>query len=212
VTVRIDRTPPLVSLTTPNDQASYLLNQVVRASWSASDALSGTASVSATTASGAGLATSQVSKVSPKTGKPTGFTYAVSATDRAGNTTTKTVTYFVTYRPPAGFLAPIDASGMSLFKLGSTVTVAFQLTDASGANVASAAASIAVSKVSATPHGTDAKPVVTTQPSSGTAVTYNAGCKQYLYYLGTSTLTAGDYKVTATLDDGSQVSGQFSLM
>jgi class 3 adenylate cyclase len=58
---------------------------------------------------------------------------------------------------------------------------------------------------------TDAKPVVTTKPTSGTAFVYNSTTKQYLYYLGTSTLKAGDYKVTATLDDGSMVTGQFSL-
>jgi hypothetical protein len=31
-----------------------------------------------------------------------------------------------------------------------------------------------------------------------------------VYSLGTSSLTVGDYKVTATLDDGGQLTGQFS--
>jgi hypothetical protein len=211
VTVRIDKTAALVAITTPADRATYLLNQVVKANWSASDALSGLACATATTASGAAILTSKVSKLDAKTGKPVGYSYTVTATDRADNQTTKTVTYYVTYKLPAAFLAPIDANGQSLFKLGSTVTVAFQLTDANGANMTSASATIALSQLSATPHGTDAKPVCNTKPTSGSAFVYNATTKQYVFYLGTATLTAGDYKVTASLDDGSQLVGQFSL-
>ena len=211
VTVRIDKTAPLVAITTPADGATYLLNQSVKASWSASDALSGLRDVEATTANGAAIATSRVSKIDPRTGQPVGFTYTVTATDKAGNQATKTVTYFVTYRLPAAFLAPIGSAGTSLFKLGSTVTVAFQLVDANGANVSSAAATIAVSKLSATPTGTIQKPVVTTKPTSGTAFVYNALAKQYVYYLGSASLGAGDFKVTVTLDDGGQITGQFSV-
>jgi len=211
VTVKIDKTVPLIGITTPADGATYLLNQAVKASWSATDALSGLASTKATTSSGAAIATSKVTKLDPKTGKPVGLTYAVTATDKVGNTATKTVTYFVTYKPPSGFLAPIDANGGSRFRLGSMVTLAFQLTDASGANVSGAAATIAVTQLSTTPTGTDAKPVVTTKPTSGTAFVYNATSKQYVYCLGTSGRTAGDYKVTATLDDGTLVVGRFSL-
>jgi len=73
------------------------------------------------------------------------------------------------------------------------VTVAFQLTDASGANVSGAAASIAVKLLRTAPTGTEAKPVVKTKPSSGAAFVYNSASRQYLYYLGTSALRAGDY-------------------
>jgi dipeptidyl aminopeptidase/acylaminoacyl peptidase len=210
VTVRIDKTAPVVTLATPLDGAVYEINQVVKASWSASDALSGLGYVSATTPSGIQVATSKVSKLD-KTGKPVGYVYTVTASDRAGNVTTVKATYYVSYKLPAAFLAPIEANGSSLFKLGSSVTVAFQLTDANGANVSSAAATIAVTKLSATPSGTLQKPVVTTRPTTGTAFVYNYQTKQYVYYLGSSSLGAGDFRVTATLDDGGQITGRFSV-
>ncbi len=211
VTVRIDLTAPVVTLTTPAEGATYLLNEVVRASWSASDALSGLAAVRATTPSGSAINTGRVSRLDPQTGQRSGLTYTVTATDKAGNVTTAKATYFVAHRLPAAFLAPIEADGASLFKLGSTVTVAFQLTDAAGANVPGASATIAVEKLSSTPTGTNQKPVVTTRPTSGTSFLYRPLAKQYVYYLGTSSLGAGDFKVTATLEDGGQIAGQFSV-
>lgn len=92
--------------------------------------------------------------------------------------------------------------------VGTTVTVGFQLADVAGANVSSAAATIAVSQLRTTPSGTDSKPVCATKPTSGSAFVYNASTKQYVFYLGTTGLTAGDYKVSASLDDGSRIVGQ----
>ena len=83
--------------------------------------------------------------------------------------------------------------------------------DANGASVPGAAATIAIARVSSAAHGTVSKPVCNTKPTTGTAFSYNSTTKQHLYYLGTSGLKAGDYKVTASLDDGTQIVGQFSL-
>jgi len=117
VVVKIDATSPVICITSPTAGATYLLGQVVKASWSASDAFSGLAWIHATAANGTAIATSQVTRVDPKTGKPVGLFFTVIASDAAGNTTTKTVTYFVTHKPRAGFLAPIDANGAGLFEL-----------------------------------------------------------------------------------------------
>lgn len=70
------------------------------------------------------------------------FTATATATDVAGNTTTKSVHYTVAYRFD-GFHAPITAPGHNRsatpsFKAGSTVPVKFVLTDVTGAVVASA--------------------------------------------------------------------------
>ena len=57
-------------------------------------------------------------------------TVTCTATDKAGNTGTETFTVTVT-AAWSGVLQPVNADGSSIFKLGSTVPVKFQLTGAS---------------------------------------------------------------------------------
>ena len=114
VTFNVDATPPVITLTTPSNGASYLLNAAVTASFSCSDALAGVFSCDGTVANGASVDTSSV-----------GFhSFTVSASDVAGNTTTKSVQYNV-YWPFGGFLSPIGRT--NLFKAGSTIPVKFSL-------------------------------------------------------------------------------------
>ena len=86
-TVKIDLAAPVVTITTPANGASYKLNASVIASWTATDALSGINATltTGTVASGKAINTSS-------TGSKT---FTVTATDNAGNVTTKTVTYTV---------------------------------------------------------------------------------------------------------------------
>ena len=87
--VKIDLTAPVVSISAPANGASYKKNAVVKASWTATDALSGiNAALTKSTpvANGVAIDTST-------TGSKT---FTVTATDNAGNVTTKTVTYTVT--------------------------------------------------------------------------------------------------------------------
>ena len=73
------------------------------------------------------------------------FTWTATAKDNAGNTTTITGTYTVTYRFD-GFLQPINDTAhqvgvsTSMFKAGSTVPVKFQLKNAAGTVVQPASA------------------------------------------------------------------------
>jgi large repetitive protein len=88
-TPQIDTSPPMVTITAPVSCGSYKLGQVVKASWTATDALSGiNAALTGSTpvANGAAIDTSSVGQK----------TFTVTATDNAGNVTTKTVTYTVT--------------------------------------------------------------------------------------------------------------------
>jgi len=84
-TVKIDKTAPTITLTTPANGAVYTLRQSVKASWAVSDALSGVASQSGTVKSGSSISTASVGTK----------TFTVTATDKAGNTASKTVTYQV---------------------------------------------------------------------------------------------------------------------
>jgi hypothetical protein len=92
VLIRVDYTAPTVSIGRPASGADYALNQKVRAVYSCHDSLSGVASCTGPVADGADI---QTSTAGPQT-------FTVTATDNAGNTLAKSVTYNVD--PPA--LAP----------------------------------------------------------------------------------------------------------
>ncbi len=85
VTVKRDATLPTATLTTPAANASYTLNQAVKASYTCGDATSGLASCSGTVADGAPLNTSTTGTKS----------FTVTAKDNAGNQAAKTVNYTV---------------------------------------------------------------------------------------------------------------------
>jgi hypothetical protein len=115
--VNIDLSAPLVTIITPADGAVYVLNQAVNADWSATDALSDIASAVATVASGSPIDTATVG--------PKAFT--VTATDKAGNEASVTVTYTVKYGFK-GLLAPYQAPPKA-FKINSSIPLKWQYTD-----------------------------------------------------------------------------------
>ena len=85
--VRIDKTPPVLSVGTPASGAIYYITHSVPASFGATDALSGVASLTGTVPSGAPIPTAILGTQ----------TFAVSATDGAGNLATTTRAYTVLY-------------------------------------------------------------------------------------------------------------------
>ena len=89
VIMKLDTVAPRAIVTRPASGASYAMNQKVLAAYFCTDALSGVSSCAGTMADGAGIPTS---RSGPQT-------FAVTATDIAGNVTTKSVTYTVV--PPA---------------------------------------------------------------------------------------------------------------
>jgi hypothetical protein len=85
VTIEVDTVAPKVAIKKPANGASYALNQVVRASYTCTDAISGVASCVGTVADGASINTST----------PGVQTFSVVGSDNAGNTTTQSITYTV---------------------------------------------------------------------------------------------------------------------
>ena len=93
VIVKIDKTLPVIRITSPSASGSFTQHSVVKARWSATDLLSG-------------IATKVRSSVSAKnidTSTTGSHTFTVTATDRAGNTATASVQYTVTARSTTGF-------------------------------------------------------------------------------------------------------------
>jgi len=129
---------------------------------------------------------------------PGNTTVTATATDTAGNATTCPFTVSVAYAW-SGVLQPVNADGSSVFNLGSTVPVIFQLTGPS-ACVTTLQATLAYTKVSSRVSSPVNKAVSTSAAASGNLFRYSSG--QYLFNWGTKGLTAGTYQLQIDLGDG----------
>jgi hypothetical protein len=90
LSVNVDRTAPSVSITSPENGASFAQGAVLAATFSCSDATSGVASCAGTVPAGSTIPTDT----------PGGRSFTVTTTDAAGNTSTSSVTYTVMPPPP----------------------------------------------------------------------------------------------------------------
>jgi hypothetical protein len=127
-------------------------------------------------------------------------TVTCTATDRAGNTATRTFTVTVT-ASWSGMLAPVNADGSSVFRLGSTVPVKFQLTGASAA-ITTLQARLYLQRAGAAASGTSIEAVSTSGATTGNLFRYDASSGQYVFNLSTRTLTTGAYRLRIDLGDG----------
>jgi hypothetical protein len=117
----------------------------------------------------------------------------------------------VLYFTPAGgkqFLQPINPNlttgNRSSFKIGSTIPAKFQIFKADGTTpVTTAVAKISVMKIDNTPDTPVNEELLTMPPDDG--IYFRLSGSQYLYNLGTKGWTAGTFRITATLDDGSTI-------
>ena len=126
-------------------------------------------------------------------------TVTCTATDNAGNIASGNFTVSVTYAW-SGFLQPISQDGSSVFKLGSTIAVKFQLTGASS-GVQNATAKFSYVKISNKVANGAMKSSTTAAPTTGDLFRYD-GTGQYIYNWGTKGLTSGTYQLRITLGDG----------
>ena len=121
VAPQADTAPPVIDVQAPADGATYGLGSTVSASYTCSDDVSGVATCSGTRPSGSALDTSQAGT----------FTFQVTATDNAGHTTSRLISYSVGDRtPPTVSIAVPDANAAYL--LGSTVTADYSCADELG--------------------------------------------------------------------------------
>ena len=192
VDILIDNTAPEVSIITPVDGAEYILNEPALAGWLADDSLSGIASVTATIPDGGVIDTATVGEK----------TFSVVAVDKAGNQTIETRTYYVRY-VYSGVFPPIRSDGSSVFKLGSGLSVKFQLWDANGDFVTDASAKLWLAKKNI--DGTFGEEIAATSSSSKVTdneFDYNSFVNKYFYKLRTKDLTRGTWRLRIELDDG----------
>lgn len=198
--IKIDKTPPQLIINTPTDGGEYLFNQNILADWSADDYISGLASATGTVTNGQAVDTSTVGIK----------TFNVVAADNAGNQITKTVTYYVIYKY-SGILPPVKTDGSSVFRLGSTVPVKFQLQDASGIFVNNAVAKLYVAKIDNGIVGEEKEAISTSAAATGNLFRYDNTENQYIFNLATKGLSAGTWQLRISLDDGTSKYVNISL-
>jgi hypothetical protein len=127
--------------------------------------------------------------------------FTVSAVDNAGNQVTQSATYYVRYNY-GGILPPINPDGSSIFKLGRTVPVKFQLKDYTGNYISTAVARIYLVKISDNVIGSEIEPESTSEATIGNLFRYDNTDNQYIFNLGTKGLSIGSWKIRIALDDG----------
>ena len=180
----VDKKPPSISMSSPANGSSYLLNQAVNANFSCTDGGSGVAACSGTVASGSGIDTASVGSK----------TFTVNAADNVGNVASpQSATYSVGY----GVCLLYDPT--RAVQGGSTIPLKIQLCDANNADVSNA--NVVVHGVSLVQTSTNASEVL---QASGNANPDNdfrfdstlGPTGGYIFNLSTKGLTTGSYLLT----------------
>ncbi|MFL6438674.1 MAG: PxKF domain-containing protein [Terriglobales bacterium] len=193
ITLNIDKTLPLVTVTGVHDGATYTVGSVPTAGCATTDTLSGVATNA--TLSLTGGTANHVGK----------FTAACNGgTDVAGNAAPPvSATYSVGYNFN-GFLPPLSLQAYSgLFKLGRTIPVKWQLSDSSGNFIGalSAVSSLQIALNGDCQGSADGVPFDPgTSGSSG--LRYDGSANQYIFNWQTAGSSGLCYSILLTLDDG----------
>jgi HYR domain-containing protein len=139
-------------------------------------------------------------------------TVTCTATDGSGNTATKTFRVTVRYPVFSGFATPINQDGSSIFKLGNTIPIKFQLKWLNGKFVSDALVQVYVAKISNAITGTEMQAISNNATASqGNHFKYDYLNNQYIFGLQTKGFSAGTWQIKILLDDGSSPTVNISL-
>jgi hypothetical protein len=199
VTVAIDGSAPVVSVTGVTNGASYPLGSLPTAACSTSDTLSGVAaqatlSMSGGNADGSGSFTAT----------------CAGAADKAGNSGSASVSYSVAYRW-SGFFQPIDnLPTINSVKAGSAVPVKFSLGGNYGLNIL--AAGYPKSQQVACSGSAPIDEIEQTVTAGNSSLNYDATTGQYSYTWKTEKSWAGQCRVlNVRLIDGTEHTASFKF-
>jgi hypothetical protein len=131
--IKIDKTPPVVTITLPGTGV-YFLNQAITATWSATDALSGVV------APASGSVSINTSSVGTKTlTLPAG-----TAKDKAGNSSRKVTKSYKVIKDQTPPVVTITLPGTGEYVLNQLITATWSATDALSGVVAPASGSVSI--------------------------------------------------------------------
>ena len=179
---KVDKKPPVITVTSPAPSASYYLRQSVAAAYSCADGGSGVGSCTGSLPNGGNLDTASLgSKM-----------LTVNAADNVGNIAAPMVVpYTVSYRicPFYNQTQPILA--------GSTLPVKLQICDANGVNLSSSAVALTAVNVVNTASGSTTAPASAGSANLGNQFRWSDGT--YVFNLMTTGLTSGTYQLRFTV-------------
>ena len=181
VVVVVDTVPSEVSIRSP-EATTYLLRQSVTADYACADAGAGVASCAGPVLSGSAVPTGSAGDMS----------FAVRASDRAGNMASATVSYTVAY----GICHESDDERAKPKKAGHTVRVEMGLCDASARNVSSPQIVLTARSVVRTTDGAVFPPQSAGGANPGNRFHFEDG--GYVFKLNTRGLTPGAYELRYT--------------
>ena len=186
---QIDHVPPTITLTKPAAGAIYTLGGTTNASFACADEFigSGLGSCTGTTSNGAPIDTTSVG---PKT-------FTVVALDRAGNSTTRNVSYGVIY-PFSGFFGSVaNPPTVNSVKAGPSVPLVFGLGGNRGLGILPAGSPL-VQPINCARH----TPTGASAPATGD-LAYNSSTGRYTYTWHTINAWAGTcQQLGLVLNDG----------
>jgi hypothetical protein len=197
--VKIDRTAPTVTITSPGDGASYLLGAQLLAGYSCSDGLSGIVSCAGPVANGGAINTSASGS----------FSFAVNATDQAGNTASRSHGYSVVDAGYSfgGFFWPVkNPPTVNVMKAGWIAPLRWSLLDSNGKVVSDRKTFKSVSsRAVSCQSGASSATVGESSSGGSTGLFYNPITKKFVYLWKTSSGWKGTCRVmTLELSDGQQ--------
>jgi hypothetical protein len=199
VTPLWDATAPNISITTPGDGATYLLNQQVGAEYTCTDTYDPSPSCIGPVANGANIYTASVG----------GKTFTVESVDASGNVSTVTNNYSVVYGFQ-GFHAPVDNDVLNVAKAGSSIPLKLRVVDASSAPVTDLA-TVTVTATSLVCELGETTDAIEEYAAGGSGL-QNLGDGYYQFNWKTPKTYAKSCKsVTVTLGDGVLHSADFSF-
>jgi len=194
---KIDKKAPSISIVPPT-ATTYLLNQVVAASYSCGDGGAGVASCSGTVANGANIDTATLGAK----------TFTVNATDSVGNTSSATMNYSVIYNW-AGFFQPVDnPPTINSVKAGPAIPVRFSLGGNFGLSIL--ASGYPISKQVACTSGAPIDEIEETVSARSSSLSYDATTGQYTYVWKTEKAWANSCRqLVVRLADGTEHVARF---
>ncbi len=164
-----DLDPPTITLTRPVEGATYVVGQNVTASYECADADSGVATCTGTADDGAAIDTGSIGTK----------TFTVEASDNAGNTASRTVSYRVEW-PVRGLYSPIDNPPiLNTAKAGAIVPARFSLGGYRGTQVF--ASGYPMTQAVTCPGRARTDEIEQTLPASTATLTYRRGVYTYAW-------------------------------